>query len=96
MIYGKVKWFNTAKGYGFIEREGEKDVFVHYSNIEQDGFKDLKQGQSVVFQIIETDKGPQARSVALIDGAIQGMPAQFMPPPQSESRHNPAVEGEPI
>jgi CspA family cold shock protein len=92
--YGKVKWFNTAKGYGFIEREGDKDVFVHYTNIEQDGFKDLKQGQSVTFQIVETDKGPQARDVALTDGPTPGIPQKFVAP-GSESMHNPVVEAEP-
>jgi CspA family cold shock protein len=93
--YGKVKWFNTAKGYGFIEREGERDVFVHYSNISQEGFKDLKQGQMVTFQIVETEKGPQARNVSSMDGPIPGLPQEFVPP-KSDSAINPDVDGEPI
>ena len=95
MDYGKVKWFNTAKGYGFIEREGERDVFVHYSSINQDGFKDLKQGQPVAFAIIDTDKGPQARDVSIVEGAIPGIPQEFVPP-KNDSVSNPNLEGEPI
>lgn len=95
MDYGKVKWFNTAKGYGFIEREGEKDVFVHYSNIEQDGFKDLKQGQGVSFSIVDTDKGPQARDVQLMDGAILGIKQEFVPP-KKNTVDEPDLGGEPI
>lgn len=95
MKYGKVKWFNTAKGYGFIEREGEKDVFVHYTSIKQDGFKDLKQGQAVSFDIVETDKGPQAREVALISGPSPGPLDQFVPRKEG-SRLNPELDGEPI
>ena len=95
MDYGKVKWFNTAKGYGFIEREGEKDVFVHYSNIHQDGFKDLKQGQEVSFSIVDTDKGPQARDVLLVDGAIPGFKQEFIIP-KKEIVNDPDLDGEPI
>lgn len=60
---GKVKWFNDAKGFGFIEREGGSDVFVHYSAIQGDGFKTLKQGQDVEFEIKDGAKGPQAANV---------------------------------
>lgn len=60
---GKVKWFNDAKGFGFIEQEGGTDVFVHYSAIEMDGFKTLKQGQDVEFEVKEGAKGPQATNV---------------------------------
>jgi CspA family cold shock protein len=57
MSRGKVKWFNDAKGFGFIEREGGSDVFVHYTAIQSEGFKTLKQGQDVEFEIKDGDKG---------------------------------------
>ena len=62
-IIGTVKWFNGSKGYGFIEREGGKDVFVHYSAIQGDGFRNLEEGQQVEFTVEEGAKGPQAASV---------------------------------
>jgi CspA family cold shock protein len=63
MATGKVKWFNEKKGYGFIEQEGGKDVFVHYEAIQMDGFKTLKEGETVTFDIVEGAKGPQAANV---------------------------------
>ncbi|QHS24054.1 cold-shock protein [Virgibacillus sp. MSP4-1] len=60
---GTVKWFNSEKGFGFIEREGGDDVFVHFSAIEEEGFKTLEDGQSVEFEIVEGDRGPQAANV---------------------------------
>ncbi len=60
---GRVKWFNESKGYGFIEREGDADVFVHYSAIEGEGFKTLKEGQVVEFEFKEGPKGAQATLV---------------------------------
>ena len=64
MIFtGKVKWFDAQKGYGFIEREDGDDVFVHFSAIEEDGFKTLEEGQDVEFEIVEGDRGPQASKV---------------------------------
>jgi CspA family cold shock protein len=64
MATGKVKWFNNTKGYGFIEREeGGGDVFVHYTAIQGDGFRSLKEGQSVQFDISQGEKGPQAVNV---------------------------------
>lgn len=63
---GTVKWFNDAKGYGFIEREEGDDVFVHYRSIRGEGFRTLKQGARVEFDISETDKGFQAEDVAEI------------------------------
>ncbi|HQE06541.1 MAG: cold-shock protein [Tepidanaerobacteraceae bacterium] len=65
-MQGKVKWFNQEKGYGFIEVEGEKDVFVHYSAIQQEGFKTLKEGDNVEFEVVEGQKGPQAANVIVI------------------------------
>ena len=60
---GKVKWFNNEKGYGFIEYKENEDIFVHYSAIKQDGYKTLAEGQFVEFNMIETEKGLQAREV---------------------------------
>ncbi|MCK4307811.1 cold-shock protein [candidate division WOR-3 bacterium] len=60
MYKGKVKWFNERKGYGFIEREDGEDIFVHYSDIEGDGFKILEEGIEVEFDVVEGDKGPKA------------------------------------
>ena len=62
-ITGVVKWFNSQKGFGFIEREGGPDVFVHYSAIASEGFRDLKEGERVEFSITEGPKGPQASEV---------------------------------
>lgn len=60
---GTVKWFNNAKGYGFLGREGGADVFVHYSSIQREGYKSLKEGDEVEFDIIQGSKGPQADQV---------------------------------
>ncbi len=62
-LKGTVKWFNNAKGYGFLGREGGADVFVLYSSIQNDGYKSLKEGDEVEFDIIEGTKGPQADQV---------------------------------
>ncbi|MGM0370305.1 MAG: cold-shock protein [Bacillota bacterium] len=63
MATGKVKWFDSEKGYGFIEQADGDDVFVHFSAIEEDGFKDLEEGQEVNFEVVEGDKGLQAENV---------------------------------
>lgn len=63
---GKVKWFNDAKGYGFIEQESGEDVFVHFSAIEMDGFKTLKEGQDVEFEVEAREKGLHAKHVVRV------------------------------
>jgi CspA family cold shock protein len=63
MERGRVKWFNAEKGFGFIERDGGNDVFVHFSAINMDGFKTLEEGSEVEFEVVEGAKGPQAADV---------------------------------
>jgi CspA family cold shock protein len=65
-VVGTVKWFNASKGYGFIEREGGPDVFVHFSAIEADGYRSLQEGQKVEFSIEQGPKGLQAARVVAI------------------------------
>ena len=65
MVKGTVKWFDSKKGFGFIQIEEGNDVFVHYSAITMDGFRTLEEGQEVQFEIVEGQKGPQASNVAL-------------------------------
>lgn len=63
MAQGTVKWFNDAKGFGFIQQDGGPDVFVHFSSIQGDGFKSLAEGQRVEFDVTQGQKGPQASNV---------------------------------
>lgn len=63
MATGKVKWFDDNKGFGFIEQENGEDVFVHYSEIQDEGFKSLAEGQAVQFEVTQGPKGPQAKNV---------------------------------
>ena len=62
-VVGTVKWFNDDKGFGFIEREGGQDVFVHHTAIQMEGFKSLKEGQKVTMEVSQGQKGPQADNV---------------------------------
>lgn len=64
MIQGKVKWFSKEKGYGFIERDGGPDVFVHYSAISGSGYRNLEEGEQVTFEIVNGQRGLQAANVA--------------------------------
>ena len=65
-VTGKVKWFNSEKGFGFIEVPGGNDVFVHFSAIQGNGFKTLEEGQEVEFEIVDGNRGPQAANVVRI------------------------------
>ena len=65
-VIGTVKWFNPEKGYGFIKAEDGKEIFIHYSAIQSDGYKTLEEGQKVQFEIVEGNRGPQAANVSLI------------------------------
>jgi CspA family cold shock protein len=65
-IVGTVKWFNGSKGYGFIARENGPDVFVHYSAIQSEGFRNLDEGQKVEFEVEQGQKGPQATNVTIL------------------------------
>lgn len=66
-MQGKVKWFNAEKGYGFIQREGAKDLFVHFSGIKSDGFKTLAEGWTVEFDVITGERGEQAANVVHVE-----------------------------
>jgi CspA family cold shock protein len=66
MSKGTVKWFSNSKGYGFISDENGKDVFVHYSGLNMEGFKSLEEGQAVEFDVVDGAKGPQATNVTVI------------------------------
>ena len=66
MAEGTVKWFNDAKGFGFIEQDNGPDVFVHFSEIQGDGFKTLDEGAEVSFDVIDGDKGPKAENIVVL------------------------------
>jgi len=95
---GTVKWFNNAKGFGFLGYEGGADVFVHYSSIQSDGYKSLKEGDEVEFDIIQGSKGPQADHVVRIDGGAHppaeksaaAIPLPAASPPKTASPEDPS------
>ena len=66
MLKGKVKWFNAEKGFGFIVGDDGKDIFVHFSAINQDGYKALAEGDTVTYEVKETERGPQAANVTKV------------------------------
>ena len=70
VVRGRVKWFNNEKGYGFIEFTDKEDIFVHYSAINQEGYKTLQEGQYVEFNLLETSKGYQALNVTVVKSEI--------------------------
>ena len=70
VVRGRVKWFNNEKGYGFIEYPDKEDIFVHYSAINQDGYKTLMEGQCVEFTLLDTSKGYQATNVSVVSDEI--------------------------
>lgn len=74
MVEGKVKWFNPRKGYGFIGTTDGRDVFVHYSSIASEGFKTLKEGDSVLFEVAEGEKGLRATNVVFKSPAVKQTP----------------------
>jgi len=90
MAEGKVKWFNTRKGYGFISTDDGKDIFVHYSNIESDGYKTLAEGDAVTFDVVDGEKGPRAENV-VPKGAPKSKPA---PKTKAAPRKKPAPKAE--
>ncbi len=72
MPIGKVKWFNDAKGFGFVEQEGGEDVFVHYSGIAGEGYRSLAENSEVEFDIVDHPKGPRAENVRVISDGADG------------------------
>lgn len=72
MLIGKVKWFNDAKGFGFIEQEAGEDVFVHFSGIAGEGYRSLAEGAEVEYEVKDSDKGPRAENVRVIADAPEG------------------------
>ncbi len=70
---GVVRWFNNAKGFGFLGRQDGPDVFVHYSSIQDDGYKSLKEGETISFDVIDGEKGPQADKVQRLNARTEAL-----------------------
>ncbi len=70
MSTGKVKWFNAEKGYGFIKTDEGKDIFVHYSSIQAEGYRTLEENQTVTFDVVESDRGQQASNVVVVNEEV--------------------------
>ncbi|MBC7288698.1 MAG: cold shock domain-containing protein [Armatimonadetes bacterium] len=77
-LRGRVKWFDPDKGYGFIEVPGQRDVFVHWSAIQQQGYKTLDDGEEVEFDLVQSDRGPQAANVTRLGGGAAGSAGRRM------------------
>ncbi|MBI4115051.1 MAG: cold shock domain-containing protein [Candidatus Omnitrophica bacterium] len=92
---GKVKWFSNVKGFGFIEKEGGgQDVFVHYSAIQGEGYKTLEEGESVTFEVVQGEKGPQAANVVRTGKAEKKeAPSAEAPPAAKKEEKAPSKEG---
>jgi len=88
-INGTVKWFNDAKGFGFISREGGPDVFVHFSAIQGNGFKSLAEGDKVKFETVQGQKGPQAADVTKSSSSLSRLAASRSHPKSTNARDSP-------
>ena len=86
---GRVKWFDPRNGYGFIERDEAEDVFVHYSAINMEGFKTIEDGELVEFEVVETDRGPQAENVTRVEMGSEQSAEETSPSQATEKEEGP-------